>query len=180
AFGCLVATALSGLLMMDVIMDGYIDSWMVSYGQGILVKHLFLLPLLFYALVNGIIVKYKISKDATFNPIPWIRLESFILFVIFTITAFYSQQPPPHGDFLTNDAVSPLFRLFHDDIIDAGSTIAFALNLNTICFFFISILFFVLMVLSYFKKASIILSFLFSCLFVTSIYSMLMVTVIIR
>ncbi|MEK5441184.1 copper resistance D family protein [Fredinandcohnia sp. FSL W7-1320] len=123
AFGCLVATALSGLFMMDVIMDGYIDSWMVSYGQGILVKHLFLLPLLFYALVNGFIVKYKISKDATFNPIPWIRLESFILFAIFTITAIYSQQPPPHGNFLTNDAVSPLFRLFHDDIIDAGNTI---------------------------------------------------------
>ncbi|MCS0543151.1 hypothetical protein NXY55_24540, partial [Aeromonas veronii] len=88
--------------------------------------------------------------------------------------------PPPHGNFLTIEAVSPLFLLFHDDIIDAGSTIDFALNLYTICFFFISILFFVLMVLSYFKKASIILSFLFSTLFVTNIYLMLMVTVVIR
>ncbi|MEH7235432.1 copper resistance D family protein [Bacillus sp. JJ1562] len=179
AFGCLIATILSGLFMMDVIMDEYVDSWMISYGQGILLKHLFLLPLLFYALVNGFIVKYKLSKDATFNPISWIRLESFILFTIFTITAIYSQQPPPHGNFLTSDAISPLFRLFHDDIIDVGNTIGFALNLNTICFFFISILFFILMVLSYFKKASIIISFLFSCLFVTSIYLMLMVTVVI-
>nr|WP_304214912.1 CopD family protein [Fredinandcohnia onubensis] len=180
AFGCLIATVLSGIFMMDVIMDEYIDSWMISYGQGLLVKHLFLLPLLFYALVNGFIVKYKLTKDATFNPIPWIRLESFILFAIFTITAIYSQQPPPHGNFLTSDAVSPLFRLFHDDIIAVGNTIGFALNVNTVYFFFISILFFVLMVVSYLKKASIILSFLFSCLFVTSIYLTLMITIVIR
>ena len=180
AIGCLVATALSGVFLMDVMVDGYIDSWMVSYGQGLLIKHLFLLPLVFYALVNGFIVKFKISKDATFNPIPWIRVEGFILFVIFTITAIFSQQSPPHGNYLTSDAVSPLFRLFHDDIIDSGNTIGFVVNSNTVCFFFLSILFMGLMVLSFFKKASIIISFLFSCLFVMSIYLMLMMTVVIR
>ena len=180
AIGCLVATTLSGLFLMDVMVDGYIDSWMVSYGQGLLIKHLFLLPLVFYALVNGLIVKFKISKDATFNPIPWIRVEGFILFVIFTITAIFSQQSPPHGNYLTSDAVSPLFRLFHDDIIDSGNTIGFVVNSNTVCFFFLSILFMGLIVLSFFKKASIIISFLFSCLFVMSIYFMLMMTVVIR
>ena len=62
AIGCLVATALSGVFLMDVMVDGYIDSWMVSYGQGLLIKHLFLLPVVFYALVNGFIVKYKTIK----------------------------------------------------------------------------------------------------------------------
>ena len=180
AISSLVATAFSGLLLMDIMVDGYIDSWMVSYGQGLLIKHLFLLPVVFYALVNGFIVKYKLSKDATFNPIPWIRVEGFILFVIFTITAIFSQQSPPHGNYLTSDAVSPLFRLFHSDVIDAGSTIGFVVNLNTVGFFFLSILFMGLMVLSFFKKASIIISFLFSCLFVMSIYFMLMMTVVIR
>ena len=180
AIGCLVATTLSGLFLMDVMVDGYIDSWMVSYGQGLLIKHLFLLPLVFYALVNGSIVKFKLSKDATFNPIPWIRVEGFILFVIFTITAIFSQQSPPHGNYLTSDAVSPLFQLFHDDIIDSGNTIGFVVNSNTVCFFFLSILFMGLIVLSFFKKTSIIISFLFSCLFVMSIYFMLMMTVVIR
>ena len=160
AIGCLVATALSGLFLMDVMVDGYIDSWMVSYGQGLLIKHLFLLPLVFYALVNSSIVKFKLSKDATFNPIPWIRVEGFILFVIFTITAIFSQQSPPHGNYLTSDAVSPLFRLFHDDIINSGNTIGFVVNSNTVCFFFLSILFIGLIVLSFFKKTSIIISFL--------------------
>ncbi|KOS67796.1 hypothetical protein AEA09_03975 [Lysinibacillus contaminans] len=180
AFGCLIATALSGLFLMDIMVDGYIDSWMVSYGQGLLLKHLFLLPLVFYALVNSLIVKHKLSKDDSFNPIPWIRVEGFILLTIFTITATYSQQSPPHGNYLTSDTVSPLFRLFHADIINYSNTIGFAVNLNTVLFFFLSILFIGLIALSFFKKASIIVSFLFSCLFVTSIYFMLMVTVVIR
>lgn len=180
AFGCLFATGFSGLLLMDTMVDGYIDSWMVSYGQGLLIKHLFLLPLVFYALVNGFIVKYKLSKDAAFNPIPWIRVEGFILFLIFIITAIFSIQSPPHGHYLTNDAVSPLFRLFYDTVIDSGNTIGFVVKLPTVGFFFLSILLFGLLVLSIFKKASIAVSFLLSCLFVVSLYLMLMMTVVIR
>ena len=180
AISCLVSTVLSGAFLMDVMVAGYIDSWMVSYGQGLLIKHLFLLPLVFYALVNGIYVKYKISKDVTFNPIPWIRVEGIILFTIFTITAVFSQQSPPHGNYLTSDAISPLFHLFHNGIIDSVNTIGFVVNLNTVWFFFLSILFMGLIVLSVFKKASIFISFLFSSLFVTSIYLMIMVTVVIR
>lgn len=180
AFSCLSVTVLSGLFMMDVIVEGYIDSWMVSYGQGLLLKHLFLLPLLFYALANGLIVKYKILKNSQFNPTPWIRLEGFLLFTLFTITAVYSQQPPPHGNYLTGEAISPLFRLFNKDVIDVGSRIGFVVNSTTVIFFFLSILFFGFLLLSFYKKASIIISFLFSCFFVTSIYFMLMVTVVIR
>ncbi|MDW0117544.1 copper resistance protein CopD [Sporosarcina thermotolerans] len=180
AFGCLFATGFSGLLLMDTMVDGYTDSWMVNYGQGLFIKHLFLLPVVFYALVNGFIVKYKITKDAAFNPIPWIRVEGIILFVIFVITAIFSLQAPPHGNYLTADAVSPLFRLFHDGVITAKSTIGFVVNVNTVSLFFISILFFGLMLLSFFKRASIIVSFVFSCLFVMSVYLMFMVTVVIR
>lgn len=180
AIGCFVATILSGLFLMDLMIDGYIDSWLVSYGQGLLMKHLFLLPLVFYALVNGFFVKYKLSKDDTFNPIPWIRVEGFILFAIFTITAVFSQQSPPHGLPITNDIISPVFRLFHDGTFESGHTIGFVLNVNSVWFFFLSLLFMGLVVLSIFKKASIIISFLLSCLFVICIYSMLMVTVVIR
>ena len=153
---------------------------MVSYGQGLLIKHLFLLPLVFYALVNSFIVKYELSEGKSFNPIPWVRVESLILLAIFTITAAFSQQSPPHGNYLTSDAVSPLFYLFHADTFHFSNTIGFVLNSNTVIFFFLCILFIGLIVLSYIKKASIMVSFLFSCLFVISIYSMLMVTVVIR
>ncbi|MFD1851058.1 copper resistance D family protein [Oceanobacillus bengalensis] len=180
AIGCLTATAISGVLLTNVLVDGYIDSWTVSYGQGLLVKHLFLIPLIFYALFNGLIVKYLISRDDTFNPIPWIRLEGFILFTIFTITAIFTQQSPPHGSNVTNDAVSPLFRLFHDGIIDSGSTLDFVVNINIVFFFFLFLLLLGLIILSIYKKASIIIPFLLSCFMVVSIYVMLMISVVIR
>ncbi len=180
ALGCFTTTALSGLFLMDLMVDGYIDSWMVSYGQGLLIKHLFLLPLIFYALVNSLIVKYHLSKNDAYNPIPWVRVESIILLTIFAITAAFSQQSPPHGNYLTSDAVSPLFQLFNKGIINSSNTIGFVVNSNSVVFFFFSILFSGLSVLSFLKKAPIIVSFLFSCLFVTSVYCMLMMTVVIR
>jgi putative copper export protein len=180
AIGCLVATGISGLLLMNVMVDGYTDSWMVSYGQGLLIKHLFLMPLAFYALLNGLVVKYMISKDAAFNPIPWIRLEGIILFVIFATTAIFTQQAPPHGNYLTEDAVSPLFRLFHGDIIDSSSTIGLIINIDIVYFFFLSILFVGLILLAIYKKASIIITFLLSCLFVVNIYIMVMISVVVR
>lgn len=180
AIGCLAATVLSGVLLMDVMVDGYISSWVGSYGQGLLIKHLFLVPLLFYALVNGVIVKYKLSKDAAFNPIPWIRVEGFILLTIFMITAAFTQQSPPHGNNLTTEAISPLFNLFHGSTIEPGQSIGFVVNMYTVGFFFLSILLFGVLILSFLKKASILLSFLISCFLVSSIYIMLMVTMVIR
>ncbi|WP_067727584.1 copper resistance D family protein [Oceanobacillus damuensis] len=179
AMVCFVAAAVSGMFLMDVMVDGYIASWQVSYGQGLLIKHILILPLLFYASMNGLIVKSKISKDPTFNPIPLVRAEGFILFAIFTITAFFSKQQPPHGDYLASNAVSPLFHLFYPNIIDSLSTIDFVVNINTVYFFLFSILFGGLIVLSFFKKASIALSLLFSCLFVFSIYFMLMMSIVV-
>ncbi|MGM0903628.1 MAG: copper resistance D family protein [Bacillota bacterium] len=180
ALGCFVATVLSGVFMMDILVDGYIHSWIGSYGQGLLIKHLFLLPLVFYALVNGFLVKYNLSKDAAFNPIPWIRAEGFILLVIFTITAVFSQQSPPHGNNGTSATVSPLFQLFHGDSFNTGNTIGFVVNSSTVSFFFLSILLIGLIVLSFFKKAPMILAFILSCLLVISIYTMIMVTVVVR
>lgn len=179
AISCLTATTISGLLLMNVLVDGYIHSWIVSYGQGLLLKHLFLLPVIFYALANSFLVKYKLSRDASFNPLPWVRGEGLILFVIFTITAIFSQHSPPHGNDLTNDAVSPLFRLFHADFIDASHTIGFAISLNTVLFFFLSFLCIGLIVLNFLKKTSLMISFLLSCLFVGSLYAMIMVSIVI-
>ncbi|MGG0720539.1 CopD family protein [Robertmurraya massiliosenegalensis] len=180
AIGCFMITAISGLLLTDIMVDDYMDSWRVSYGQGLLIKHLFLLPLVFYAFVNGVIVKSFVSKFANYKPIPWVRVEGMILLVILTVTAIFSQAPPPHGNYMTNEVVSPLFRLFHGDIMDLGSTLAFAGNLNTVYFLILSIILLGLMGWAFFKKAPIFVSFLLSSLFVISIYLMLMVSVVVR
>lgn len=180
ALSCLGATAISGFLLLDVLVDGYSDAWMVSYGQGLLMKHLMLIPLIFYALVNGLFVKYKVANDSTFNPLPGVRVEGFILLTIFMLTAFFSQQSPPHGYFLTSDAVSPLFKMFHSDVIDASSTIGFVGNGMGIALFFGSIILYGLQVLAFFKKAPILISFLISCLFVGSVYVTIMLSITVQ
>lgn len=180
ALSCLGATAISGFLLLDVLVDSYSDAWMVSYGQGLLMKHLMLIPLIFYALVNGLFVKYKVAKDSTFNPLPGVRVEGFILLTIFILTAYFSQQSPPHGYYLTSDAVSPLFKMFHSDVIDANSTIGFVGNGMGIAFFFGSIILYGLQVLAFFKKAPILVSFLLSCLFASSVYVTIMLSVAVR
>lgn len=180
AISCLAAAALSGILLMDVMVDGYTDSWMVSYGQGLLIKHLFLIPLVFYALLNGFVVKYFLAKDTAFNPIPWIRLEGIVLFVIFAVTAFFTQQSPPHGNYLTEDALSPVFQLFHNSIIDSSSTVGLTINLDIVYFFFIALLLVGLILLSIYKKASILVTFFISCLLVVNVYMMLMISVVVR
>ena len=111
---CLGATAVSGFLLVDVLVDEYVNAWMVSYGQGIFLKHLFIIPLVFYAAFNGLFVKYKITMDPTYNPIRGVKIESFMLITIFILTAFFTQSSPPHGAYLTKDAISPLFKIFHN------------------------------------------------------------------
>ena len=42
AISCLGATAISGFLLLEVLVEDYVDSWLVSYGQGLFLKHLFI------------------------------------------------------------------------------------------------------------------------------------------
>ncbi len=177
AVSCLFAIVVSGLLLMGTLVDDYQDAWLVSYGQGLLIKHLFLLPLFFYALINGFLIKYLVSKNASFNPLPWVRLEGIVLFIIFTVTAVYSQQPPANGNYLSSDMISPLFRIFHGDSIDANSTIHFAPGEYSIYLFFIIITLIGFTIASFLKRLPLFISFLCSCLVVVGIYITIMISI---
>ena len=178
ALSCLLTIAFSGLFMMNIILENYKSSLLSSYSQGLLVKLLFIFPVLLYAFVNRFVIKRKIMVDCSFNPIPWIRLEGFLLFIIFSITAFFTQQDPPHRDFLTEEAVSSLFRLIHGDFVIKDATISFSFSVSTFCFFLLSILFFALLIATFLKKIP-IFSFLFCCLFVLSTFFMILTSVVV-
>ena len=45
--------------------ENYPDSWMLPYGQTLLFKHLLIIPLLVYAIINSLFVKKKLIKDST-------------------------------------------------------------------------------------------------------------------
>lgn len=98
AIVCFVSTMISGLTLMNFVMDfqDYSSSWQLPYGQALLMKHILILPLLLIAFFNGFFVKKKITLNPAFNPIPWARAESILILLIFTATAILGEQPPPY------------------------------------------------------------------------------------
>lgn len=179
AISCLGATTISGFLLLDVLVDNYVNSWLVSYGQGLFLKHLFILPLLFYAAMNGLFVKFKIAKDISYNPLRGIKVESIILLSIFTLTAFFSQSSPPHGSFVEEEAISPLFNLFHD-VTSQAAGLQFVSNGIAIAFVFVSMVLFGLNIFAYLKKAPIWLLYMLAILFISCIYITFMLSVAIK
>lgn len=181
AIGCLATLTISGFLLMDILVSDYINAWMTNYGQGMLWKHLLLLPVVIFALANSLITRFKLSRDENFNPFPWIRLEGTLLTILLLVTAAFSQQPPPEHS-ITPEAVSAIFKWFHPDVvIEAGNMIGFVVNVQSVLFLFASLFSVVLLGISFFfKKIPPVVSFIIGCLFVSSVYMLLMVTTVIR
>ncbi|WP_046176420.1 copper resistance D family protein [Domibacillus indicus] len=170
---CFVLTALSGFFMMEIIMDvkEYASSWPINYGQSLLIKHLFVLPVLLFAFINGQLVKRKLQKQEDIDPKPWIKAESLILLLIFAATAFLGQQDPPHA--WSEDRYSPLFTYFYNGPIPPAVPIHFGWSAAGIICFFLSAFCLVLCFWAYKKRAALV-AFMMSLLLVFSLYLALM------
>ena len=44
---------------MTIVVDykDYANSWMLPYGQALLIKHLLIIPLLAYAFINSVLIR---------------------------------------------------------------------------------------------------------------------------
>lgn len=172
AFLCFGVTIISGLLLMIYVVnyEDYINSWMIPYGQALLLKHLFIIPLIIFAIVNSIFIRRKLKQPVSFNPKPWAKAESIIILMIFSATAALSQQSPPKETTISAETVSPIFSMFYDGSVHPDLSIQLSLNFTSSLLLLLSILFFVLIVLSFIKKAHAALSLLLCILFVFCIY----------
>ena len=173
---CCVTVMGSGLLLMDVLMDGYMASWASPYGQGLLIKHLFIIPLLFYAGVNGIWINRKLKSDPNFNPKPWARLESVIIFIIFAITAAFSQLSPPSGGVGTEP--SKLFMLVYEYDIPLDAAVQLEWNAMGILLLLLACACIGLMAMAFVKKAPRSMALLLSSALVLCLYLALMTSVV--
>ena len=170
-------TILSGVFLLEAMIPSYTDAWAVDYGQGLLLKHLFIIPLAFYALMNGVFVKERMNLNLEFNPIPWARLESILLLVIFVITAVFSQQSPPMHSISASD-VSSIFKLTYSGEIVSGLTVQLGVTWFTLLFVILMVLFVVLSIISFVKKVPTWIGFLFACAIVMCGYFTLMFSVL--
>lgn len=127
AIGCFLLITVSGILLMNVTTAGtdYTDTFLVSYGQSLLLKHLFIIPLILYALINGFWMKKRIKKDPTFKPKPWVRVEFLIITIIFIITGALNEQSPPMNldNLIEHGGYAPLLSMFYDGSLE-GSKVA--------------------------------------------------------
>lgn len=94
---CMIASITAGIVLASYISPDYYNSWMLSYGQALLIKHIAIIPLLWIAFINGFLIKARLIKDEGFDPRPWLKIESMIVLFIFSVTAYLGQQSPPHN-----------------------------------------------------------------------------------
>ncbi|MFJ5769859.1 copper resistance D family protein [Psychrobacillus sp. NPDC093180] len=181
ALYCFAIVIITGLSLMNLSMEwsAYTDSWMLSYGQSLLIKHLLIIPLVGYAFVNGIVMKRKLQKEESFDPRPWAKVEFFVILLIFVATGAMSQQSPPSNlaDILSSEGISPLFGLFYDGTIQPSLHAKLVPKLDGILLGVVSIGFFTVSILSFFKKMPPLFSFTMSILVVISAYLALLLSV---
>ncbi|MGG6447681.1 copper resistance D family protein [Pseudobacillus badius] len=178
---CFLLTILTGFMMMTLVIEvkDYANSWVLNYGQALLIKHLIIVPMFFFAFINGFWVKKQLQKDLSFQPIPWAKAESVVLLLIFSATAILGQQPPAHGidTTLKSNGMAPLFQYVYGGTIQTPVSVEFGLNAMNGLLFSLAAAFLILLLLSFIKKAPAILAFIMCLFFVISMYLALMLSI---
>lgn len=176
---CLTATLSAGFFLMTLLVPEYVNSWIVSYGQALLIKHLLIVPLLVFAFINGVLVRSNLQHGKSINPIPWVRAESITALLVFCAMAVMGQQSPPENlpAVIHFEKPSALFEFFYKGTIQPSTTLQFVSGGNFILLIVISLLLLISMVLLYRKQAAPALVFVFGILFAGTAYAALMLGV---
>nr|WP_263323213.1 CopD family protein [Neobacillus sp. Marseille-Q6967] len=179
AAACLTVTVLTGISLMTFHMKltDYVSVTAIDYGQILLIKHLAILPLFFFAFINSFYIRKRLKSDKAYNPITWARLESIVVFLIFTITGALGQASPPHelSTMVIAEGASKLFTLFHPGEI--VFPLDFSPGILAIILFLLSIFFLVSILFTFIKKAPKLLSLIMSLLFIITAYTAFMISI---
>ncbi|WP_088014543.1 copper resistance D family protein [Gottfriedia acidiceleris] len=175
---CVVLIFISGVvLMLEVIrLKDYTNAWLLPYGQMLLLKHISIIPVLFFAFFNGVLMR----KSSTSNNIRgWLKTEYITITFVFFFTAIMGTKSPPHNINLTlqNEGPSKWIEWIMGIDITLPIRLAFTFTLEGTMLMSMSIIFLVLLVISFIKKTKIVLPVSFSICFVITMYLGLMYSV---
>lgn len=167
AIGMVAIVAVSGFVvwMMFSQPADYAASWVLPYGQMLLLKHLSILPLLAAAFLNGFGNK---SKEPSRKGL---QLESFMLGLVFLFTAVMSKLAPPHSinnTFLTEGAAPFVEALTGKILLPIQPQ--FIPSVDGILLLVVGIIFLGLMMMSFFRRIPLWLSGIFGAGFVICVY----------
>ncbi len=179
---CLLVIAGTGLFLMTLVQDfnEYANSWLLPYGQALLIKHIIIIPIIIFAFINGIWMRKRIGLDPKINPLPWVKAESALLLLVFTATAVLGQQEPPHSieSTVSGGGLPSIFRALHNGVITKPIDASLDINLIGSLFFILTIVFLILTVAVFVKKAPSVVAFIMSVLCIVSLYLGLMNSVV--
>ncbi|WP_121612569.1 copper resistance D family protein [Mesobacillus foraminis] len=101
ATACMAVILITGFWTMTMVVEvkDYADSWVLSYGQTLLLKHIVILPLLLIAFSNA-----YLSRKDSYNPRKTLKAESLIFLLTIGCTAFLGILSPPHDIDFTVDS----------------------------------------------------------------------------
>lgn len=171
ASACVAILLISGFIIMLFFVSpaDYSSSWVLPYGQLLLLKHLSIIPLLLAAAINGLLNKKRLYEKA------WLKAESVLLFAALALTAFMSKQAPPHdvNDTFRTEGAAPFIEAFRGpQFIPIDAVPVF--SLNGLLLLGIALLFLAMVPLSYKRKLPAGFSVLFGIGFIAAAYCGLM------
>ncbi|GGK27324.1 hypothetical protein GCM10010965_20160 [Caldalkalibacillus thermarum] len=123
AVSCVLIIIITGVTMMSFITPYFTQSLILPYGQMLLIKHVLIVPVLLFGLINGFLLRRRLNTTPSLGPQRWLRAESGLALGVFAVTAYLTEQAPPHEEVARTfqfTGASPLFGWFHQDAIDPG------------------------------------------------------------
>lgn len=181
AIVCVVVAVGTGFLLMQLVIDlqDYSLSWLVSYGQALLFKHLLIVPLLIFAFMNGFLLRSHIKRNGSGRVLAWLRAEGVFVLLIFVATGILGQQAPPHDIMATiaNEGAAKLAELLYSGTISPELRIKMELNPGVIVFGVLAIGSALMMFALFLRKKGSCYAVLFGSLFVITGYVSLMLSI---
>lgn len=175
---CLTIIVGTGLFLMSLVLDinEYANSWLLPYGQALLIKHIIVIPIIVFAFINGVWMRKRIKLDSKMNPLPWVKAESGFLLLIFSATVVLGQQEPPHSieSIVSGEGLSRIFGAMYNGTITKPINASFDINLIGSLFIILSLVFLLLTLAVFTKKAPSVSAFTMSVLCMLSLYLGLM------
>lgn len=151
---CMALSILAGFIVMNLLISEYVTSWVFPYGQAILWKHLFVILLLAYALINGVLIRRRLARNDDFDPRPWFRLESISALAAFAATTAMGQQEPPHDVRLSLESLQPssMYLWFSSQEVTPATKLVLQLTPMGIGFGIVALLLLTGLFMSYARK----------------------------
>ncbi|MEB1809480.1 MAG: CopD family protein [Bacillaceae bacterium] len=130
ALGAVSMLIISGLLLMTIIVPEYVNSWVLSYGQLLLLKHILIIPIVVYGVVHGFLLRVRLQKVGISRFKRTLKAESIAGLMIFVITAIMTERVPPHEVARTLQSTDP--SLFYQWMVGdhVGSLVPLAFSMN--------------------------------------------------